>query len=107
MKLTSEMISRAITLADDLSLDYEVVGIRVQDKPFELGEMSHVSHVWDDGEDTGEELDGVCAIKFDMAKNSHLYFGDHVAVLAGNRYSFGEDPGEIIIEDPVVVEVLA
>ena len=104
MKLTSEMISRAITLADDLSLDYEIVGIRVQDKPFELGE---VSHVWDDGEDTGEELDGVCAIKFDMAKNSHLYSGDHVAVLAGNRYSFGEDPGEIIIEDPVVVEVLA
>ena len=107
MKLTAEMINKIQDVADELFCEYEVIGIRVQEQPFELGEMSHVSHIWDDGEDTGEELNGVCAVKHDWISQSHLYFGEHVAIIAGNRYSYGEDPGEIIIEEPVVVEVLA
>lgn len=107
MKLTDEILSRIQEVSEDLSYDYEVIGIRIQEQPFELGGMSHVSHVWDDGEDTGEELNGVCAVKHDKLNSGHTYLGDHVAIIAGNRYSYGEDPGEVIIEDPVVVEVLA
>lgn len=107
MKLTSEMIEKIKEIADEFCFDYEVIGVRVQEQPFELGELSHVSHVWDDGEDTGAELDGVCVVKADFAGKCHQYFGDHAAVIAGNRYTYGEDPGEIIIEDPIVVEVLA
>ena len=107
MKLTDEMLNRIHAVSEDLFYDYEVIGVRIQEQPFELGEMSHVSHVWDDGEDTGEELNGVCADKHDNLNGGHTYFGGHVAIIAGNSYSYGEDPGEVIIEDPVVVEVLA
>lgn len=107
MKLTNEMVNRIKELDDELFYDYEVVGVRVQEQPFELGEMDHVSHVWVDNEDTGEELDGVCAVKADRAGLGHQYFGEHVAIIAGNSYTYGEDPGEIIIKNPIVVEVLA
>lgn len=53
MKVTDEMIRRVKELADELFYDYEIVGIRVQEVPFSLGEMDHCSHIWDDGEDTG------------------------------------------------------
>lgn len=52
MKITEEMISRVKELASDPYREYEYIGIRVQEVPFELGEMSHLSHVWDDGDDT-------------------------------------------------------
>jgi hypothetical protein len=36
-----------------------------------------------------------------------FYFGDHKAIVAGDFAECGEDPGEIIISDPVVVEIIA
>lgn len=113
MKVSNEMIARLKDVAEELFYDYEVVAIRVQEPEFKLGELSHVSHVWDDGEDTGEELNGVCAICSDYADKvfkspfACVYPGKHVAIIAGNRYEGGEDYGEVIIADPVVVEVLA
>ena len=107
MNLTNEMVNRIKELTDELFFDYEVIGVRVQEQPFELGEMDHVSHIWNDGEDTGVELNGVCVVNADKIENSHYYFGDHAAIVCGNKFTYGEDPGEIIIEDPVVVEVLA
>lgn len=113
MKVCNEMIARLKEVAEELYYDYEVVAIRVQDPEFELGEMGHKSHVWVDGDETDEELDGVCGIRSNMAESvfnsffSYVYPGKHVAIIAGNRYTCGEDRGEVIIEDPVVVEVLA
>lgn len=107
MKITAEMMGQIQEVAEELFYDYEVIGVRVQEQPFELGEMSHTSHIWVDGEDTGEELNGVCAVLYDRLNGAHHYFGDHVAIVAGNSFSYGEDPGEVIIEDAVVVEILA
>lgn len=107
MKLTNEMIKRIEETADELFYGYEIIGVRVQEEKFELGEMEHRSSVWEDGEATEETLDGVCVIGHDKLAEAQDYFGDHVAIIAGNRYTYGEDPGEVIIEDPVVVEVLA
>ena len=112
MKLTQEMIDRINSMIEDLSYDYEFVGIRTQEEPFELGEMDHVSHIWVDGDDTGEELDGVCTLSLtmkhiDWAKLAGAYCGDHAAIVCGNSGSWGEDAGEIIIEDPEVVEIIA
>lgn len=108
MKLTNEMISKAKTIVDSLSFDYEKIGIRVQEAPFELGEMDHQSHVWVDDDETEELLPGVCAQDINTIDKYHNeYFGDYVAVVAGNEYEYGEDAGEIIIRDPVVVAVLA
>jgi hypothetical protein len=31
----------------------------------------------------------------------------HIAVIAGNSYEYGEDAGEVIISDPVVISIIA
>lgn len=106
--MTNEMIQRAKEVAEDLFFDYEVIGIRFQSEAFELGAISHHSHVWVDGEDTCEELDGICVQKIEtIGKYNNEYFGDHIAIIAGNEYSYGEDAGEVIINDAIVVEILA
>lgn len=94
--------------------DYDYIGIRTQDEAFAPGELAHRSHVWADGDDTGEELDGVSATDI----NSHCirmhcddvingrYIGDHCAIIAGNSAQWGEDEGEIVISDPVVIHII-
>lgn len=106
--MTNEMIQRAKEVAEELFFDYEVIGIRFQSETFEPGAISHHSHVWVDGEDTGEELDGICAQDIrTVGKVNNGYIGAHIAVIAGNQYTYGADIGELIIEDAVVVEILA
>lgn len=86
--------------------EYEYVGIRVQEEEFQLGSMDHVSKVWIDGTETEEELPGICVIDIKEVQNSSLYFGNHIAVICGDRAERGEDLGELIISDPVCVEIL-
>lgn len=108
MRITEEMINKVERIADEAG--YAVIGVRVQEVPFEMGPMSHQSHIWDDGEDTGEELDGVCAMEWDKIRDIQrrtYYFGDYAAVVAGDRYEYGEDFGEVVIHDPVVICILA
>jgi len=85
---------------------YDAVGLRVQDVPFELGACDHVSRVWDDNEETEIELAGLCALMVGDIHRMDNYFGDHVAIVCGYEYEYGEDIGEIIICDPVVVEII-
>lgn len=108
MKLTDDMIRHIRDTVEDMDLcmEYEHVGIRVQDSSFSLGPIDHVSHVWDDGEDTGVELGGICAININSLGHSHEYFGSHVAIICGYSAEYGEDPGEIIISDPEVVSII-
>lgn len=108
MKITADMIKTANEVAEELFYDYEKIGIRVQEVPFSLGSMDHVSRVWIDGNETGEELGGVCVQDVSTIEKYHNeYLGDYVAIVAGNEYEYGVDPGEIIIRDPVVVKILA
>lgn len=116
MIYTQEMVKRLKETAEDLFYDYEYIGIRVQTEVFEIGEIDHVSHVWVDGIETEEELDGICVIDYKaidrVCKGMQSlgcggYYGDHVAIIAGNHATYGEDDGEIIISDPAVVAVLA
>lgn len=88
------------------------VGIRIQDGiQFEAGPLDHVSHVWIDGDDTGEELPGVCAISADdigvLCRNAKFYAGDHVAIVVGDVSGMGEDPAEVIFTNAEVWQVLA
>ena len=101
MRLAPDMIRRVEDIASSALYDYEAVGVRVQDVPFAPGPMAHRSHVWDNGDDTGEELPGVSAMR-----HGH-YYGDYVAVIAGNAWDYGEDAEEIVIHDPIVIEILA
>lgn len=105
-------------VAERYSNDYDYVGIRTQEHPYSLGAINHQSHVWDDGYDTGEQLEGVSATNIHSdAVHMHgdgkeynrngYYYGDHIAIICGNAATGGEDVGEIIIEDAVVVEIVA
>ena len=110
MRLTPDMIQSVEDIAASALYDYEAVGVRVQDVPFSMGPMSHRSHIWGDGNDTGEELSGVSVMRWDAineAQRHGYYYGDHVAVVAGNSWDYGEDAGEIVIHDPVVIEIFA
>lgn len=56
------------------------------------------------------ELPGVSTMRWDSineAQRHGYYYGDHVAVIAGNSWDYGEDAGEIVIHDPIVIEILA
>lgn len=107
MLMNAEMIKNIKQTAEDMDLryDYDYIGVRVQEVPFELGSVDHNSHVWDDGDDTGVELDGICACTLDRL-GANNYFGDHVAIICGNDVEYGEDDGEIIIRDAEVVKVI-
>lgn len=107
MMMNAEMIESIKKIAEemDLSWDYGFVGVRVQEQEFELGAIEHLSHVWDNGDDTGVELDGVCACKLDRL-GVNQYFGGHVAIICSNEAEYGEDDGEIIIRDAEVVKVI-
>lgn len=110
MRLAPDMIRRVEDIASSALYDYEAVGVRVQDVPFAPGPMAHRSHVWDNGDDTGEELPGVSAMRWDSidaAQRHGYYYGDYVAVIAGNAWDYGEDAEEIVIHDPIVIEILA
>ena len=87
--------------------DYEIIGVRVQENEFTEGEILDNSFVWIDGEMTDEELDGTCAVKLEDAELAKGYFGEHVAIIVGESFTYGEDLGEIIIRDAEVLEVLA
>lgn len=107
MMMNAEMIKNIKKVAEEMGLswDYEFVGVRVQEQDFELGTIEHLSHVWDNGDDTGVELDGICVCSLDrMGVNN--YFGDHVAIICGNEAEYGEDDGELIIRDAEVVKVI-
>ena len=60
--------------------EYEYIGIRIQENEFTEGEILDNSYVWVDGECTDEE-----------------YYGEHVAVIAGDSQEWGQDAGEILI----------
>lgn len=109
-------ISEIKVAAEKFIGEYAVVAIRTQEVAFDLGEISHNSKVWDNGDETDEELDGISATNINsrMVKmhsseydsHSGYYYGKHMAIIIGNRYEMGEDDGEVIIQDATVVEIL-
>lgn len=107
MIMNAEMINTIKKIAEemDLSWDYEFVGVRVQEQEFKLGTIEHLSHVWDNGDDTGVELDGICVCSLDCL-GANNYFGNHVAIICGNEAEYGEDDGELIIRDAEIVKVI-
>lgn len=108
MKLTAELKEQIKAIAEENHPYYSVIAIRVQEVPFEMGSIDHVSHIWDDGEDTGEELPGVSGIMVSLMQCAQgEYPGDHIAVIGGRCYEAGEDAGEVIIEDAEVIAILA
>lgn len=100
------IIDRINAIRDNDAYTYETYAIRTQDVPFALGEVDHVSHVWNDGDDTGIELGGICAVLPEYYKAGY-YYGEHVAILGCYYSEMGEDLGEVIMQDAVVLDIIS
>lgn len=98
--------------------DYDYIGLRVQESDYgwTVGQMiSYQSKIWIDGEETEDEIGGICAVDAEQA-SSHIlgfgaYTGDTIVVLASNAACRGEDDGEIILKSssgsmPVVLDII-
>ena len=109
-------VKEILEIANKFVDDYEVVAIRSQYEEFSLGPINHQSCVWDDGEETDELLDGISATAIESyAMRAHSsewdwqsgwYSGDHQAIICRNIYDMGQDDGEVVIEDPVIVAII-
>lgn len=114
--------------------DYDYFGLRADDFSYSVGDMAENSHqlfqdpdfdedgellyekgegIYSDFYDAGE-LDGTCTIEFDPENSDSIrnaldavqrYYGDTIHVLAGNSMQYGNDCGEIIIRDAIVLGV--
>ena len=108
--------------------EYDCYGIRGEyGVRYNVGDICYNSHQWwqdDPGEESGMdynedmqcwdggELSGTCAFK---ATNDNIEkiiekatreFGENVILIAGNGYEYGNDIGEVIIEDAIVLGVI-
>ena len=94
--------------------EYDYIGLRIEENVnYEIGDTANVSRVWDNNELTGETLDGTCCIGMKWAEDverameiAKAYCGDRWYLIAGNDAEYGEDDGEIIIEDATVVAIV-
>lgn len=100
-------INNAIEKAKSLMLNTECckAAVRVCPEMVKVGQILEPSFVWVDGEITDEQLDGTSGIALD-SNPSCGYMGDCIAIIAGDESAYGEDAGEIIINNAEVISVL-
>ncbi|WP_409036815.1 hypothetical protein [Mannheimia haemolytica] len=108
---------------------FAVYGLRATTDVHQVGDELGNSFVWVDGEKTDEELDGICTMgiqnadeagllnaiknlgrdvckKFDVEfKGFQSYCGQNFILVKGDSARGGEDKGESIIRNPIVVAV--
>ena len=99
------------------------IGIRHDDNVYQLGDKLENSHDWPEGNWTETELDGACAINvadvcsydsLDELKetairrlnDSNEYLNEHVYLISGTSYEYGNDPNEVILRNPEVIGIL-
>ena len=111
MKSFKEIYEIAQKVKDNNNFDF--IGVRVQEDFNEkIGDiLTHRSFVWVDGEETEELLNGVCAIDANRlnptyAMSNGSYSGDVVLILGCDDCERGEDVAEIIINNPVIIDII-
>lgn len=106
---------------NDDTTGHNVWGIRAihHQDAVKVGDVLGPSYRWDDGDCTDEVLEGVCAVQctaFDCTAEVPMveralrmingYPCDQLVLIAAGRCVGGEDRGEIIMRDAVVVAIL-
>lgn len=95
-------------------IGFAYFGIRVDENvDYKVGDYTANSRVWVNNEVTDEELEGTSCVGFMYAdeiesalETAKGYFGNRVYVIAGNDMEYGEDSGEYVIKDAVVVAIV-
>lgn len=123
-------IQKIINIIENDDDCFAFYGIRATTEEHSAGEELSNSFIWVDGEKTEEELDGIStmgikdlteeavirAIKclgrdaceyFGVKENVfHSYVGQNFVLIKGDSATAGDDNGEWVIKNPVVVAVL-
>lgn len=106
--MTTEQIAELI--AEDA---YEFYGLRITGEALPVGEIAPESRVWIDGEITDELLDGTSAVKVTASSIDRamrmlsIYPGAHLSLLGSFAMTYGEDDGEIVMREAVVLASIA
>lgn len=98
----------------EISFDeFDFYGLRFDTESYAIGDILPESREWEDGELTGNLLDGTCAVEI---RNGNIEAALKIAkregytgtayIIAGNQASYGEDAREIIITDAEAVAIL-
>ncbi len=100
-------------LAAVSSGEYAHYGLRVleEEQLVQPGGTLRPSRVWENGEPTGQLLDGVSTIWVEgdeasivrALRSARAYYGHQVVLVGGNWGHAGRDFDEYVIEDPVVL----
>lgn len=104
----------ADAIRDHMESDpYATFGLRVIPHGHEVGVGDELppSKRWEDGEDTGEELDGTSTIGVTKKNVEQAiktleragYSGSQIVLVAGESAGYGEDEGERLISDAKVI----
>jgi hypothetical protein len=90
--------------------EYDYVGFRVvnaANESYKIGDIVRPSRVWVDNEPTDEYLSGSCAVNSEKINlTGYGYIGDTILVLGSNNAEGGNDPGEIVMIEPVVLDII-
>jgi hypothetical protein len=107
-KQIEKILDEAKEVAEELECSYECFGLRVIPEGYTVGsgDILNPSYNWDDGENTGELLAGTSAIELigDYSNNLVQYCGAQIALIAGDDAGYGEDCGEILIDNAEVLK---
>ena len=108
---TYKQLNEIIKNINSNDYDYDYVGLRVQTEAnIKIGEiLYHKSNVWDNGEMTSTKLDGVSTIDINATLPNidyAGYFGKTILMLGSDKATMGEDAGEIIMYNPVVLDII-
>lgn len=123
-------IQKIINIIENDDDCFAFYGIRATTEEHTAGEELSNSFVWVDGEKTEEELDGISTMGIkDLTEEAvirtikclgrdacehfgvkanvyHSYVGQNFVLIKGDSAAAGEDNGEWVIRNPVVVAVL-
>ena len=120
----SELVNKIFdSWMNNESIDCDTpTGLRIMNVDnMNVGDKITNSTRWDDGTDTGEELNGACTIMLQLIDTmitvdnvksaiqrilSYHGCGDTLVMVKGYSFEGGEDNGEIVISEPEIGEII-
>jgi hypothetical protein len=105
----AERIKQLAKYAEKYEGEYGYIGIRIQESDYGVvvgQQINHTSSVWVDNEQTEQFVNGTSAISINNTGYITGYPGNVILILGSDRIEYGEDAGEIVMKNPVIIEIV-